>query len=195
VRFTYDLNGVLEVEATVVATKQTVTHVIAQHAQGMTEAQIRGAGTVLATQWCVNDASAAVFTLHYLERLRAGMKPIEAIRKARRRVQSMSDAEVVDTSDKVVSAFAEDVFPLEAAKSHFQAGIASTWANNEPKAKGHFATASRLLKDNGMDDEAERLASLLKSPRAALGWLHVNRMARFDHPIHWGAFHLVGRVT
>jgi molecular chaperone HscC len=43
VRFTYDLNGVLEVEATVVATKKTVTHVIAKHAKGMTEDQIRRA--------------------------------------------------------------------------------------------------------------------------------------------------------
>jgi molecular chaperone HscC len=40
VRFTYDLNGVLEVEATVVATRKTVTHVIARHAKGMTEEQI-----------------------------------------------------------------------------------------------------------------------------------------------------------
>jgi len=43
VRFTYDLNGVLEVEATIVATKQKVSHVIARHAQGMTESQIRAA--------------------------------------------------------------------------------------------------------------------------------------------------------
>jgi molecular chaperone HscC len=43
VRFTYDLNGVLEVEATVVATGKAVSHVIARHAQGMSEAQIRAA--------------------------------------------------------------------------------------------------------------------------------------------------------
>ncbi|MBA4064904.1 MAG: molecular chaperone HscC [Isosphaera sp.] len=43
IRFTYDLNGVLEVEATVVATRRTVTHVIARHARGMTEEQIRRA--------------------------------------------------------------------------------------------------------------------------------------------------------
>jgi molecular chaperone HscC len=48
VRFTYDLNGVLEVEATIVATKQTVSHVIAKHAQGMTEAQIRAAVAAMA---------------------------------------------------------------------------------------------------------------------------------------------------
>ncbi|MCE9563214.1 MAG: Hsp70 family protein [Planctomycetes bacterium] len=43
IRFTYDLNGVLEVEATVVATRKTVTHVIAKHAKGMTEDQIQRA--------------------------------------------------------------------------------------------------------------------------------------------------------
>jgi molecular chaperone HscC len=43
VRFTYDLNGVLEVEAVIVATKKKVTHVIAKHAKGMSEEQIRRA--------------------------------------------------------------------------------------------------------------------------------------------------------
>jgi molecular chaperone HscC len=43
IRFTYDLNGVLEVEATVVATKRTVSHVIARHAKGLTEEQVRRA--------------------------------------------------------------------------------------------------------------------------------------------------------
>jgi len=43
VRFTYDLNGILEVEATVVATKKVITHVIARHAKGLSEASIRKA--------------------------------------------------------------------------------------------------------------------------------------------------------
>ncbi len=43
VRFTYDLNGVLEVEATVVATNKTISHIIAKNAAGMTEAAIRQA--------------------------------------------------------------------------------------------------------------------------------------------------------
>ena len=40
VRFTYDLNGVLEVEATIVETKHKVTHVITRHARGMSAEQI-----------------------------------------------------------------------------------------------------------------------------------------------------------
>jgi molecular chaperone HscC len=44
VRFTYDLNGVLEVEATVVTTKRKVSTVITRHARGgMTAEQIREA--------------------------------------------------------------------------------------------------------------------------------------------------------
>jgi molecular chaperone HscC len=43
IRFTYDLNGVLEIEATVVATKRIVTHVIARHAKGLSEEQVRRA--------------------------------------------------------------------------------------------------------------------------------------------------------
>ncbi len=43
IRFTYDLNGVIEVEATIVATKKTVSHIIARHAKGLSEAAIRKA--------------------------------------------------------------------------------------------------------------------------------------------------------
>lgn len=42
-RFTYDLNGVLEVEATVVATRKSVSHVITRHAQGMSKADVQSA--------------------------------------------------------------------------------------------------------------------------------------------------------
>jgi molecular chaperone HscC len=43
VRFTYDLNGVLEVEATIVKTGKRVTHVVAKHAKGLTADQVRKA--------------------------------------------------------------------------------------------------------------------------------------------------------
>jgi molecular chaperone HscC len=43
VRFTYDLNGVLEVEATVVATKKKVSHVITRHSRGLSPDQVRQA--------------------------------------------------------------------------------------------------------------------------------------------------------
>ncbi len=40
IRFTYDLNGVLEVEATVVETQRKLSHIVARYAQGLTEKQI-----------------------------------------------------------------------------------------------------------------------------------------------------------
>jgi molecular chaperone HscC len=40
VRFTYDLNGVLEVEVSIVQTGRKVTHVITRHAHGMSASQI-----------------------------------------------------------------------------------------------------------------------------------------------------------
>ena len=43
VRFTYDLNGVLEVEATVTATGKRITHVVERHARGLSAAKIREA--------------------------------------------------------------------------------------------------------------------------------------------------------
>jgi molecular chaperone HscC len=43
IRFTYDLNGVLEVEATICATGKKVNHVITKYARDMTPAQIREA--------------------------------------------------------------------------------------------------------------------------------------------------------
>lgn len=43
IRFTYDLNGVLEVEATIVDTGRKVNHIITRHAQGMSESQVAAA--------------------------------------------------------------------------------------------------------------------------------------------------------
>ena len=43
VRFTYDLNGVLEVEATVVETERKVNHLITRYARGLSEQQIQEA--------------------------------------------------------------------------------------------------------------------------------------------------------
>ncbi|HEV3447034.1 MAG TPA: Hsp70 family protein [Gemmataceae bacterium] len=40
IRFTYDLNGVLEVEATVVATREKVSHLITRYARGLTQDDI-----------------------------------------------------------------------------------------------------------------------------------------------------------
>ena len=43
IRFTYDLNGVLEVEATIVETRKMVSHVVTRHARGLSAKQIASA--------------------------------------------------------------------------------------------------------------------------------------------------------
>jgi len=43
IRFTYDLNGVLEVEALIVATKKKVSHVITRHTRGLSQEQVQHA--------------------------------------------------------------------------------------------------------------------------------------------------------
>jgi molecular chaperone HscC len=43
IRFTYDLNGVLEVEATVAATKKQVSHVVTRHTRGLSPEDVRRA--------------------------------------------------------------------------------------------------------------------------------------------------------
>jgi molecular chaperone HscC len=40
IRFTYDLNGVLEVEATIVATKKKVSHIITRYSRGLSPEQV-----------------------------------------------------------------------------------------------------------------------------------------------------------
>jgi molecular chaperone HscC len=43
IRFTYDLNGVLEVEATVVETKRAMSHIVTRYAKGLTPEQVQSA--------------------------------------------------------------------------------------------------------------------------------------------------------
>lgn len=48
IRFTYDLNGILEVEAAIVKTGKSIAHVITKHARGMTPEQVKSAVRELA---------------------------------------------------------------------------------------------------------------------------------------------------
>ena len=70
VRLTYDLNGVLEVEATIVETKQRVTHLITRHARGMSEADIARAVAEMQTlKTHPREESVNRFLLQRAERL------------------------------------------------------------------------------------------------------------------------------
>jgi molecular chaperone HscC len=70
VRFTYDLNGVLEVEATIVETGKKVTHLITQHARGMTAGQIaRAVAEMQALKTTPRDEARNRFLLRRAERI------------------------------------------------------------------------------------------------------------------------------
>ncbi len=69
-RFTYDLNGVLEVEATVVATRKSVSHVITRHARGMSKSEVQQAVRELQKhKRHPRDEEANRFLLHRAERI------------------------------------------------------------------------------------------------------------------------------
>lgn len=70
VRFTYDLNGVLEVEATIVATKKRVSHVITYHAKGLTAAAVeRAIAEMAALKTHPREQSVNRFMIRRAERL------------------------------------------------------------------------------------------------------------------------------
>jgi molecular chaperone HscC len=70
IRFTYDLNGVLEVEATIVATQKKVTHVITRHARGLSTAEVnRAVAEMAALKTHPRDESVNRFLVRRAERL------------------------------------------------------------------------------------------------------------------------------
>jgi molecular chaperone HscC len=70
VRFTYDLNGVLEVEATIVATRERFAHVVTKHARGLSPEQVAGAVAAMrAIKTHPREETANRFLLRRAERL------------------------------------------------------------------------------------------------------------------------------
>ena len=70
IRFTYDLNGVLEVEATIVATKKRVTHIITKHARGLTPAEVsRAVAEMAALKTHPREEAVNRFLIRRAERL------------------------------------------------------------------------------------------------------------------------------
>ncbi|MDB5347790.1 MAG: molecular chaperone HscC [Schlesneria sp.] len=70
IRFTYDLNGVLEVEATIVATKKRITHVITRHAKGLSASEVTQAvAEMAALKTHPRDEAVNRFLIRRAERL------------------------------------------------------------------------------------------------------------------------------
>ena len=70
IRFTYDLNGVLEVEATIVATKQQVIHIITRHAKNLSaDALSRAVAEMAALKAHPRDEAVNRYLIRRAERL------------------------------------------------------------------------------------------------------------------------------
>jgi molecular chaperone HscC len=70
IRFTYDLNGVLEVEATIVSTGRRVQHLITQHARGLTDKEVtRAVAAMQELKSHPREEAANRLLLHRAERL------------------------------------------------------------------------------------------------------------------------------
>jgi molecular chaperone HscC len=77
-RFTYDLNGVLEVEATIVATRKKVAHVITRHARGMSPEQVsRAIQEMQALKTHPREEAKNRYLLRRAERVYSELAPME----------------------------------------------------------------------------------------------------------------------
>jgi molecular chaperone HscC len=78
IRFTYDLNGVLEVEATVVATKRVISHVITRLTRNLSDAEIaKAVQAIQQLKTHPREEAANRLTLRRAERIYCEVSPLE----------------------------------------------------------------------------------------------------------------------
>jgi CHAT domain-containing protein len=154
---------------------------------------LRGASLVLATQWSVHDHCAAEMVLTFVEEVRKGTSPTEALRCAQARVRSMTAEEILARHDEVERLFPEKDFPHEAGMLLVSKAWFCRRAGLDREAVDCAERAVASLRQAGLGAEADRLLALTRSAG------HVvpvqPRINTFDHPVFWSAFQLVGRVT
>jgi CHAT domain-containing protein len=151
---------------------------------------LRGASLVLATQWSVIDCCAAEMVLTFVDQMRQGALPADALRQAQAAARKMDAATILARCEEVRREYPDDSH--EAANIRAQEAWVSEQAGMETLAKEHAAAAERLLRRLHRETETDRLAALLRGEGCKS---KLRRLHSFDHPIFWGAFHLVGRVT
>jgi CHAT domain-containing protein len=155
----------------------------------MTAFLLRGAGLVFATQWSVVDGCAAEMVLAFLaEMIDRKSPPTVALRRAREQVRRMTLDDLLDRWQDVDSVLGE----ASSDRGKLQAQIA--WlcrrAGRISEAR-HFAEqAVSGLRSGGLSNQADKLLAMTRDGTAG----EIERES-FDHPIFWGAFQLVGRVT
>ncbi len=156
----------------------------------MTAFLLRGASLVFATQWSVVDGCAAEMVLAFLsETLDHGSPPTLALRRGASAVRQMTLDDLLDRWQDVDSVLGESSAP---ERGKLQAQIA--WLCRRAGRRGeavHFAEkAAPGLRQAGLSEQADQLLALTHE-----GGEGVAERESFDHPIFWGAFQLVGRVT
>jgi CHAT domain-containing protein len=155
---------------------------------------VRGAALILATQWRVHDYCAAEIVTSFLtEFLRNNVPPTAALRRAVRRARALSADEIERRCTEALRLFRpERMYPHEVARIHKQAALAALWSGKESLVRQHGPQAVRALRDVEAVEETEELEGALAggTPRA-----DPSRSNRYEDPVYWAAFQLIGRVT
>jgi tetratricopeptide (TPR) repeat protein/CHAT domain-containing protein len=155
---------------------------------------LRGAGLVLSTMWSVVDACAAEMVLQFVaELIEKRQSPVEALRAAQQQARALTWEEYMRRSDEVQKMFDPDRNPQELSKLLAQKAWVSCRCGLAGEARDAAEQAAPFLRRAGLDAEAERLLALTRSDATLSG--PARRALPFDHPLLWGAFQLVGRVT
>ena len=158
---------------------------------------LRGASLVLATQWSIGDLCAAEIGVTFLAELVSGGKtPTKALSTAQMRARQITAEEVLARCDELKKLkFPERDFPYEAAKLNIEAEQACLKASDWRGAKNYAILAGRSLRSVGLHNEADQVEAYPDKIKQHGAPSCSNQQAYvYEHPIHWAAFHLVGRV-
>jgi molecular chaperone HscC len=131
IRFTYDLNGVLEVEAVVLETRQKFTHIITKHAKGLTPDQVRRAvDDMKALKTHPREETVNRFLLRRAERVYQELSPIE-----RDRLSQMLDGyeEALESRDS--DAIQKFRAVLESYLNEFDPEADDSWGENKSESE------------------------------------------------------------
>jgi CHAT domain-containing protein len=158
---------------------------------------LRGAGLVLSTMWSVVDHCAAEMVLRFVaELIDQGQPPAEALRRAQIRARNLTWEEYDERSVQVLAMCDPQENAIEVGKLFAQKAWLSSRCGLVEEAHEAAQRAAPLLRRAGLELEAERLMALTRGGGVLARPLRQKpRACPFDHPIIWGAFQLVGRVT
>jgi CHAT domain-containing protein len=146
----------------------------------MTAFLVRGASSVLSTQWCVEDLCAAEMSLKFVEEVRLkGTSPATALKAAQRYVREMTTLQASQRADDARQSLRSGSYDM--AKADRILVRSGSLADRNEGAPG---------------DVAEKDASM---PVTEVGFRGIGvqsaRPRVFNDPGFWGAFRLIGRVT